>query len=115
MKYFKDSEFQCPCCGKNEMNKPFCRKLDAAREIAGIPFKLNSAYRCKKHNNSVGGTEDSSHTKGLAADIYVFGTRERFLILNALLSVGFNRIGIGKNFVHVDNDLSKDEEVIWLY
>ena len=37
------------------------------------------------------------------------------VILNALISVGINRIGIGKSFIHCDIDNLKDQDVIWLY
>jgi hypothetical protein len=31
------------------------------------------------------------------------------------MEAGFNRIGISSTFIHVDNDPSKPEDVIWLY
>jgi hypothetical protein len=31
------------------------------------------------------------------------------------MEAGFNRIGIAPTFIHVDNDPSKPEDVIWLY
>ena len=36
-------------------------------------------------------------------------------MLQALLSVGFNRIGVGSGFIHVDIDKSKPSDVIWTY
>ena len=41
--------------------------------------------------------------------------RTRFLVLDALLAVGFNRIGIADTFIHVDSDLDKSQNVIWTY
>lgn len=117
MKFFSYSEFDSPGSkgsGK-KMDKDFLTKLDSARELAGIPFKINSGYRTKKHNQIVGGRVGSSHLFGLAADIHYVGSRERYLILHSLLKVGFNRIGIGKTFIHVDSDNKKDENVIWTY
>jgi len=115
MLYFKLDEFKCPCCGEVHMNQGFLNKLDKARDIAGIPFEITSGYRCKKHNAEVGGHPKSAHTKGYAADIRVFGSRDRYIILKALMEVGFNRFGIGKNFIHVDNDPSIVSDVIWTY
>lgn len=120
MKYFKITEFDSPDLedsGKN-MDKVFLKLLDKARDRAGIPFKILSGYRTKEHNLKVGGRVGSSHCKGLAVDIFLpKGSRERFLIINSLLEVGFNRLGIAfnKGFIHVDMDRSKDENVIWTY
>lgn len=113
--YFKASEFGCPEGTDICMSREFIEKLDKARGIAGVSFKLNSAYRTPEHNAEVGGKPDSAHCKGLAVDIHCIGSRERFLILCALIEVGFTRIGIAKTFIHVDDDKSKDPEVVWLY
>tara|TARA_R110000787_G_scaffold245880_2_gene351680 strand:- start:1129 stop:1482 length:354 start_codon:yes stop_codon:yes gene_type:complete len=117
MNYFSFKEFDCPGVkgsGK-KMDKDFLLKLDFARELAGIPFKINSGFRTKKHNQIVGGRVGSSHLKGLAADIGYTGSRERYLILHSLLKAGIHRMGIGKTFIHCDMDSTKDENVVWLY
>tara|TARA_R100001440_G_scaffold44137_1_gene63887 strand:+ start:1662 stop:2102 length:441 start_codon:yes stop_codon:yes gene_type:complete len=115
--YFKISEFDSPdeVGSGYRMNKDFLRRLDTARGIAGIPFKINSGYRTAAHNTKIGGRVGSSHKKGLAVDIAYKGSRERYLIINALMIVGVNRFGIGKTFIHADVDKTKDEDVIWLY
>ena len=116
--YFKISEFDSPdeVGSGYRMNKDFLRRLDTARGIAGIPFKINSGYRTAHHNDTVLGARiGSSHKKGLAVDIAYKGSRERYLIINALMIVGVNRFGIGKTFIHADVDKTKDEDVIWLY
>jgi zinc D-Ala-D-Ala carboxypeptidase len=118
LKYFKLSEFDCPCCGSGKkMNYSFLEKLDYARGNAGIPFKINSAYRCEARNTLVGGRWGSSHKKFLAVDIAFNGSRECFLIVKSLLEVGISRIGISKTgrFIHCDVDKDKDQDVIWLY
>ena len=115
IKHFKPQEFDCPCCGANMMQQEFMDRLDKAREIAGIPFRITSGYRCPRHNAKVGGVPNSAHTKGLAADIQVLESNERWKILRALLALGFCRIGIGENFIHVDMDKSKPQRVIWTY
>ena len=117
LKYFELSEFDSPDeigSGK-KMDKDFLLKLDKAREIAGIPFKINSGYRTQEWNMKVGGRFGSSHKKGLAADISYNGSRERYLLVNALMQVGISRIGIAKGFIHCDVDKQKDQDVIWLY
>ncbi len=95
------------------MSQELIDMLDKAKEIANVPFVINSGYRCKSHNKSVGGSLTSSHTSGLAVDIRANTSRSRFIILNALVMAGFNRIGIYKTFIHVDIDMSKDERVMW--
>jgi zinc D-Ala-D-Ala carboxypeptidase len=117
LKYFQLSEFDSPDevgSGK-KMDSKFVEKLDYARGNAGIPFKINSGYRTQEWNMKVGGRFGSSHKKGLAVDIACNGSRERYLILNALMEVGINRFGIAKGFIHCDVDNSKDPDVIWLY
>ena len=90
--------------------------LDLARLLAGVPFKISSGYRCKKHNLEVGGVKNSAHLKGLAVDIEVLDSVSRLKILRALVIVGFNRIGISKGFIHVDVDVDKTKpDNIWLY
>lgn len=117
LKYFKLEEFDSPdLIGSGEkMNATFLKMLDEARDIAEISFRITSGYRTKKHNEKVGGVNGSSHTRGLAADIACSTSRNRFIIVNALLLAGFTRIGIAKNFIHVDFDNDKSEDVIFLY
>ena len=118
MRYFNLKEFDCNCgCNKNKMDKDFLERLDTAREYAVTPFVISSGYRCSKHNEAVGGLETSSHLKGLAADIHVQGSRQRYKILMGLIGAGFNRIGINskRGFIHVDLDTAKPSNVVWIY
>ena len=96
------------------MSVAFLNKLTEARKIAAIGFKITSGYRSPEHNQKVGGV-GSSHTRGCAVDIYAPTSRQKYIIINSLLQAGFNRIGIAKNFIHVDNDATKTEDVIWTY
>ena len=105
-KYFKEIE--------DNMNDDFLAKLDEAREYANIPFIINSAYRSPTHPESIK-NPTSSHIKGLAVDISVKDSRTRFLVLDALLVVGFSRVGISNSFIHVDLDMNKSQNVIWTY
>ena len=114
VKHFSEEEFACPCCGYQDMSLDFVEELDKARSEAGVPFVISSGYRCEKHNEEVGGVSGSAHTKGLAVDIAVKSSSDRFKILQALIR-RFDRIGISKNFIHVDWDHRKSKEVCWLY
>jgi zinc D-Ala-D-Ala carboxypeptidase len=114
MKYFKLEEFDdAPGTGKN-MNKYFLSKLEKAREIANIPFIINSGWRSKETNKRVGGTPNSSHLKGVAADIKCIDSSSREVIIRSCILAGFSRIGVAKTFIHVDSDESKNS-AIWLY
>ena len=61
MKHFTNEEFQCSCCGVEEMNDTFLTMLDISRGEAGVPFRITSGYRCRKHNTEVGGATHSAH------------------------------------------------------
>ena len=122
LKYFKIEEFASPDDPKSgsKMDAKFLEKLDYARQNAGVPFKINSGYRTIEWNAKIGGRVGvgklmSSHCKGLAADIHCNNSRNRGLIINALISEGIRRIGIAKTFIHCDVDKDKDQDVIWLY
>mgnify|MGYP002700819613 CR=1 FL=1 len=115
--YFKYSEFDSPDfpdSGRN-MDATFLRMLNHARQIAGIPFRINSGFRTEQHNEKVGGTENSSHLRGFAADIHAPSSTYRYEILSALFKAGFTRIGVAKSFIHVDADPTKTQKVVWTY
>ena len=119
LKYFKLSEFDdAPGTGKN-MKKEFLTKLDKARAIADVPFKITSGYRSKETNDRLikqgyKASPNSSHLKGLAADISCKDSSTRQKIVNALIQAGFTRIGIADTFIHCDTDKDK-QDAIWLY
>lgn len=116
MRNFSDHEFTCKCgCGLNNMQGGVLHKLDDARDIAGIPFIVNSGSRCVAHNKAEGGKSNSAHLKGWAVDIAADNSRARYKIVMALLTVGFRRIGIAKKFIHADMDPTKPQEVVFLY
>jgi uncharacterized protein YcbK (DUF882 family) len=99
----------------NDLKGDFIKKLDIARQVAKVPFVLTSAYRSEEWEKKQGRDGTSSHTKGIAVDIKCSSSNDRFRIFNGLISVGFSRIGIGKNFIHVDLDKDKTSSVAWTY
>lgn len=112
MKNFDLHEFDCSCCGGNQMNPDFLEKLDTARDIAGVPFKISSGYRCPKHNKEIGSVA-TNHPLGVASDIRCTDGLSRFKIISALIQAGFTRIGVAKTFIHCDtNNLPSS---IWFY
>tara|TARA_R110000823_G_scaffold186355_1_gene318685 strand:- start:30 stop:353 length:324 start_codon:yes stop_codon:yes gene_type:complete len=105
-KFFKEIE--------DNMDEEFLQRLDQARAFADIPFIINSAYRSPNHPLSIK-NPSSSHIKGLAVDIKATDNATRFKIIDALLFVGFKRIGIADTFIHVDMDYGKRQDIIWTY
>lgn len=118
MMYFEPQEFECKCevCGMGlaDMDEKLVQRLDLARSIAKVPFKVTSAVRCKTYNVKIRGRKNSAHLTGNAVDIRCTDSSKRFLIIDALLRVGFNRIGIYDTFIHVDNDDTKPARVVWI-
>lgn len=116
-KYFAESEFQqcVPKCSLQDMNQSTMSKLDTAREVAGIPFVLTSAYRSPQWDRDRGRSGTGSHTKGMAVDIRCHGVSNRFEIIYGLLMAGFTRIGIHKKFIHADTSPSHTQRIIWMY
>ncbi|MDR1008016.1 MAG: peptidase M15 [Campylobacteraceae bacterium] len=101
--HFDNNEFTCKCgCGLNNISRLLVEKLERVRKACGVKFVITSGCRCAKHNAAVGGVANSSHVKGYAADI-ALTDYNRVIIIQALRKE-FNRIGIAKNFVHVDVD-----------
>lgn len=120
LSYFKDSEFisandpeKDKLTGK--MNPELIRMLNVARYIDGKPWKVNSGIRSAAHNKTVGGVAGSAHTKGLAVDISATTGVRKFEIINAAIAAGFTRIGVNKNFIHLDIDESKPSPSLFLY
>jgi uncharacterized protein YcbK (DUF882 family) len=69
-KNFKLSEFRCKCCGEVIVDPVLLNGLQELRDLLGKPLIITSGYRCKKHNKDVGGSPNSQHLLGKAADIY---------------------------------------------
>lgn len=116
-KYFSPSEFKkcVPSCSIEDMDGGFLALLDKVREKAGIPLVLNCAYRSREWDIAKGRSGNSAHTRGKAVDIRCNSSATRFKIVKAAMECGIVRIGIGKSFVHLDNDSSLTQNVIFDY
>src|ERR1017187_1211103 len=86
------------------LDPEFCAMLDRARGLAGTPFTITSGLRTPQQNESTpNAVHDSAHLVGLAVDLECEGSQERWLIIKALIDVGFNRIGVYSAHIHVDS------------
>jgi hypothetical protein len=69
------NEFRCQCnfksCTTTTIYTPTARSFQLLRDHLGIALKVNSGFRCQRHNDAVGGSSSSYHKLGAAIDIAV--------------------------------------------
>ena len=78
--------------------------LDPLREAYGRPIRVNSGYRCPRLNTLVGGTPNSQHMRGEAADIQPVVGNEADLpeLARILIENGkFDQLILYPTFIHV--------------
>ena len=92
--------------------KLLARNLQILRDfdMDGKPITINSGYRTPEYNRSVGGVDDSYHTKAMAADISVANTspEEVYCAIEGLISDGWMRdggLGYYGNSGHIHYDI----------
>lgn len=81
--------------------------LQRLRDAIGKPIIINSGYRSEAHNRKVGGSPNSQHLLGKAADIRVSGMTsgqianeiEKLILKGEMLQGG---LGIYDTFAHYD-------------
>ena len=109
--HFSRKEFACKCgCGTGEINHVLVQNLELARRDLKRPMRINSGIRCLNHNRAIGSRDTSSHIKCVAADIGCTSMGERHELLGILLKY-FKRVGVHKEFIHVDVDNEKPNGV----
>lgn len=104
--HFHEDEFRCRCgCGMAIVSLRLIRSLEELRAACGgNPIRINSGYRCPRHNRAIRGAKRSKHLFGEAADIVVAGMEPGDVAKMAEQVEGFQMGGIGiyRGFVHVD-------------
>lgn len=96
------------------------RMFDSLREAYGKPMVVTSGCRCKEYNEKIGGAKSSAHLpdkSGLcyALDIACTSNEDRFKMISKAISIGCVRIGIAKNFLHLDFSPELKQNIIWIY
>ena len=110
---FRPEEFNCKCgdCSGRTPDPPATRHLawvlQQIRDLANVPIKINSGYRCPEHNKSIGGHPRSYHMKGWAAALHPVGISPAELHAAIEHLVASKRIpagglGLYNTFVHYD-------------
>ncbi len=111
LKHFKTREIK-------DLRPELAIRLDMARGIAGVPFRITSGFRTPEHNAAVGGKDNSAHLRGWAADLFVptVSNRTRYHLVRGLFLAGFRRVVLYKDTdcVHADCDPSLPQDVLVL-
>lgn len=106
---FKVKEFACKDgSDKILIDGDLVAYLQKIRDWAGTAVTINSGYRTKSYNESIGGATNSYHVKGQAADIVVSG-KTTLNVARKAEDLGMKGIMqyITSGFVHVDTRTSK--------
>lgn len=111
---FKVKEFVCQDNKTDEIL--ICTKLvtllQAIRDHFNKPVIITSAYRTQAHNKAVGGSTNSQHLYGKAADIQISGESLQSIADYAKTQMEAGGVAMSSkmNFVHVDTrDRKKDK------
>ena len=101
---FKVKEFAC-LDGTDTIfvSDELVKILQKVRNHFGASVIINSAYRTEAHNKKVGGSANSQHKYGMAADIRINGVSPKTIAtyLNTLMP-NSGGIGVYTSFVHID-------------
>ena len=103
-RFFTEEELQCRCgCNLLNYSNEFLIDLFAFRNKIKCRMKVNSGCRCKAHNKAEGGSTNSQHLYGRAADIRVAGV-DASEVYEYLDTKYTGRYGVGKynGRTHID-------------
>lgn len=103
--HFDRSEFACKCgCGFDTVDTELLELLETVRQHFLRPVVVTSGCRCALHNAREGGSKNSQHLYGRAADFYVkdHTPAEVFEFLEELYA-GRYGLGLYPGWVHADS------------
>ena len=100
--HFLRSEFACKCeCGFDTVDVSLIELLEAVRLRFDRPITINSGCRCEAYNREIGGSENSQHMLGRAADFVIDGI-DPSLVQDACDELDAPGLGRYDSFTHVD-------------
>lgn len=103
---FQIKEFACKDgSDKVYIDSELVEKLQIIRSYFGRAVIINSGYRTVEWNKKVGGSENSQHLLGKAADIVVKNVTPT-IVAQFAKAIGFKGVGKYAGFVHVDTRLN---------
>lgn len=103
--HFSRKEFECPCgCGYSDVDMQLVELLEGVRKALGRQIKVTSGCRCETHNANVGGSQNSQHLKGKAADIQIDGLPP-YMAYKHFDDKFPNRLGVGRYSAHIHVDV----------
>lgn len=112
--HFHPREVACRCGHHDERNPHIVNNkamdaLEMLRHQVGGPIRINSAYRCKKYNQQIGGADKSYHLTGRAFDIpfndlAIYGIGSLVKLVSRATECGFHGFGVydASEFIHLD-------------
>ena len=103
--HFHRVEFACKCgCNFDTVDIELIKVLEKIRQHFNKPVHINSGCRCPSHNAKEGGSKNSQHLYGRAADFFIPGV-EPIEIAKYVDSKWPNRFGLGIyiSWVHIDS------------
>ena len=109
---FVRSEFECGCgCGFDVVDAELIKLLENIRFHFNAIVNVSSGARCEAYNESVGGSKNSQHLLGKAADITLVGVAPDSVAEYVAFSHP-NTYGLGRynTFTHVD---VRDNKARW--
>ena len=104
-KNFSRHEFACQCgCGFDTVDIELIKILEKIRTRFDKPIHINSGCRCPDHNAREGGSKNSQHLYGRAADIFIMAVPP--VDIAKFVDERFpDKFGLGiyKSWIHIDS------------
>lgn len=99
---FRRSEFSCACgCGRDTVDVELMLILEHIRDHFDRPVHITSGHRCEEYNKEVGGSPNSQHLHGRAADIIVQDVPAH-LVQELCEDLDVPGLGKYEDFTHID-------------
>lgn len=123
IKHFKPRDFACNCSygacmnGRVPISMNVVRALDRVADAVDKPIKVNRGVICQQANKGNGPSPhliDKDTGVAYAVDIETQNVEMRYKIMKAALDAGFNHIGIGSYWLHLELNPKKDSNLMWI-